>query len=145
MIERYAGGTVPEAAADPGLADGADGLAGLEGRVSELLDRTELTQALEEIWARVRRLNRYVEESRPWELAKDEGERERLDAVLYNLAEGLRVVTLLLLPYMPQTAERLLDALGEPERALAAFGSHGGGRRVERVPPLFPKVDAPEQ
>ncbi len=78
MIERYRDGLVPDAEPDPELAGGADGLDGLEGRVAELLDRAELTQALEEIWVRVRRLNRYVEETRPWDLAKDDAIRPPL-------------------------------------------------------------------
>ena len=54
----------------------------------------------------MRRLNRYVEETKPWELAKDEAQAERLDTVLYNLAEGIRVLALLLHPYMPETSGR---------------------------------------
>src|SRR6478752_705041 len=81
MIERYRDGVVPDAEPDPELTGGEGGLAGLEGRVAELLDRTELTQALEEIWVRVRRLNRYVEETRPWDLAKDVDQAARLDVV----------------------------------------------------------------
>ena len=111
-------------------------------RFSDLLDRAELSQALEEVWALVRRLNRYVEETQPWELAKDEADPERLDEVLYNLAEGLRVTTLLLVPYLPQSAERLLGALAEDSRALAELGSPAGGQKVERIPPLFPKIEA---
>jgi methionyl-tRNA synthetase len=141
MLDRYRDGELPEGEPDPELAGGADGLADLVERVSALLDRAELTQALEEIWMRVRRLNRYVEENRPWDLAKDPGQAGRLDAVLYNLAEGLRVVTLVLHAYMPETADRLLAALGEDGRELAAFGSRGGGQQVEKVPPLFPKIE----
>ena len=85
MIDRYRDGTVPEAEPDPQLAADFEGAA---DRVRDLLDRAELTQALEEIWKLVRRLNQYVEESRPWDLAKDEAQAERLDVVLYNLAEG---------------------------------------------------------
>jgi methionyl-tRNA synthetase len=109
--------------------------------VRELLDRTELTQALEAIWARVRRLNRYVEETRPWDLAKDEDAGEWLDVVLCSLAEGLRVITLLLHAYMPEACDRLLEALGEEDRGLAAFGSGSGGQRVAELPPLFPKIE----
>jgi methionyl-tRNA synthetase len=138
MIDRYRDGVVPEAEAEPELAEG---FAGLPDRVSELFDGVELTQALEEIWKRVRRLNQYVEQSKPWELAKDDADAARLDQVLYGLAEGLRVTTLLLLPYMPETAARLLDALGEPGRELAEFGARAGGQRVEKVPPLFPKLE----
>ena len=101
MVERYRDGAVParrgRRRARPRTSRASS------PRFSELLDRAELTQALEEAWKLVRRLNRYVEETRPWELAKDEADPERLDEVLYNLAEGLRVTTLLLVPYLPQT------------------------------------------
>jgi methionyl-tRNA synthetase len=139
MIHRYRDGVVPEAKVDDALSGE---FAGLVQQVSELIDRTELTQALEAIWQRVRRLNQYVEETRPWDLAKEESEAERLDLVLYNLAEGIRVTTLLLFPYMPETAERLLGALGEPRRELAEIGTHGGGQQIEKLAPLFPKIEA---
>ena len=93
----------------------------------------------------MRRLNRYVEETKPWELAKDDAEAERLDTVLYNLAEGIRVLALLLHPYMPETSGRLLEALAEGNRELDAFGARGGGSAIERIPPLFPKLDRPER
>jgi methionyl-tRNA synthetase len=112
-------------------------------RFSGLLDRVELSQALEEAWRLVRRLNRYVEETRPWDLAKDEADPERLDEVLYNLVEGLRATTLLLVPYLPRTSEQLLTALGEDSRELSDLGARPGGQKVERVPPLFPKIEAP--
>jgi methionyl-tRNA synthetase len=137
MVERYRAGVVPKAAVDAVLAEDFEGVV---PRFCELLDRAELSQALEEAWKLVRRLNRYVEETQPWVLAKDEADPERLDEVLYNLVEGLRVTTLLLVPYLPQTSEHLLSALGEESRALADLGSRPGGRGVERVSPLFPKL-----
>jgi len=141
MIERYRDGVVPEAELDPAIRAGDDGLDGLLERVSGLLDDAELTSALEEVWARVRRLNRYVEESRPWDLAKDPARAADLDRVLYSLAEGLRVLALLLHPYIPVSTASLLEALGEPERALVQPGSRGGGAQVERIPSLFPKLE----
>jgi methionyl-tRNA synthetase len=142
MVDRYREGVVPDSDPDPELARGDDGLDGLPARVRELLDLAELTEALDEIWGRVRRLNRYVEETRPWDLSKQEGEADRLDQVLYSLAEGLRVIALLLHAYMPATGERLLSALREEDRALADFGSRGGGQRIGELDPLFPKIDA---
>jgi methionyl-tRNA synthetase len=136
MIERYREGVVPDAAPDPEL-----GFDGFDGEVRELLDRVEISQALEEIWVRVRRLNRYVEETKPWELAKDDSQAERLDSVLYNLAEGIRFLALLLHPYMPETSGALLDALAEGNRELDAFGARGGGQTIERIGPLFPKLE----
>ncbi len=145
MVARYRGGTVPEAEAQAELAAAFDGA---PQRVRELLDRSELTQALEEIWKLVRRLNQYVEETRPWDLAKKaeaapggEAEEAALDAALYGLTEGLRVTTLLLHAYMPETTARLLDALAEPSRELAEFGSRAGGQVVGQLEPLFPKLD----
>jgi methionyl-tRNA synthetase len=138
MVDRYRDGMVPAAHVDATLAEDFEGAV---ARFSELLDRAELSQALDLVWALVRRLNRFVEEMKPWELAKDEADPERLDEVLYNLAEGLRVTTLLLVPYLPDTSETLLAALDEDGRALGEFGSREGGQKVERVAPLFPKID----
>jgi methionyl-tRNA synthetase len=137
MIGRYRDGVVPEAEAETGLAGD---LEGAPERVRALLDDAELTQALEEIWRQVRRLNQYVEETKPWELSKDESASGRLDSVLYGLAEGLRVNTLLLHAYMPETTGRLLEALQEPSRELADFGSRGGGQKLGELAPLFPKL-----
>ncbi|HEY3828008.1 MAG TPA: methionine--tRNA ligase [Solirubrobacteraceae bacterium] len=137
MVQRYRDGELGAVELDPGLAGDFDGLA---EEVCELLDRAELTQALEVIWWRVRRLNRYVEERAPWTLAKDPGRAGELDGVLASLAEGLRVVSVLLCPYLPVSTTKLLDALGAEERGLAAarFGA-GGVRRVGALEPLFPK------
>jgi methionyl-tRNA synthetase len=136
MVDRYRDGVVPDAEPDSEL-----GLEGLDGQVRELLDRLEISQALEAIWVAVRRLNRYVEEQKPWELAKDDSQAERLDSVLYNLAEGIRFLALLLHPYMPETSGALLDALAEGNRELDAFGARGGGQTIERIRPLFPKLE----
>ena len=89
----------------------ADGLGGLAGdarrrcarRSSERLDRFDITGALDAIWEVVRRLNRYVEETAPWQLAKDEARAAELDRVLYDLADGLRAVAVALAPYLPET------------------------------------------
>jgi methionyl-tRNA synthetase len=137
MLGRYRDGAV-----SPGDPDAVllEDFTGLGERVAAHLDRCELTLALEEIWQRVRRLNRYVEEQAPWQLAKDDARAEDLDRVLRTLLEGLRSVTVLLWPYMPSTAERLLAALGAPDLSLA--GARLGAGAIERVTPiepLFPK------
>ena len=61
--------------------------------------------------------------------------------MLYSLAEGIRVLALLLCPYMPRTSDRLLDALAESRRELDAFGAREGGQTIDRIEPLFPKLD----
>jgi methionyl-tRNA synthetase len=142
MIVRYRDGVLAEGTPDETILGDFDGL---PGRVAELLDRVELTNALDEIWQRVRRLNRYVEEQAPWQLAKDPERTEDLDRVLRTLAEGLRVLSVLLHPYLPDSTERLLATLGAPELSFkgAGFGA-GSIVRVQALEPLFPKKDAGE-
>src|SRR5215207_4343501 len=141
MIERYRDGVVPEAEPPPELAKEFDGLA---EAVKTRLGEVDLTNALDEIWRRVKLLNRYVQDEQPWQLAKDEAQAERLDTVLYGLAEGLRVVSVLLQPFMPESAERLLAALGRDDLSLetARFGALPGGARCGELGQLFPKVEA---
>ncbi len=130
MIERYRDGVVPDAEPDPALVGGEDGFEGLVERVEELLDRAELTQALEEIWERVRRLNRYVEETRPWDLAKDESRcRPTSTGSSTRSPRASASSRCCCTRTCRRPSERLLDALGEPGRELAAFGSRGGGQR----------------
>ncbi len=145
MVRRYRGGVLPVAELDGELVRDFEGLA---EEVSALLDRAELTQALDAIWQRVRRLNRFVEERAPWTLAKDEERAGDLDVALASLAEGVRVVSVLLAPFLPASTERLLDALGAEDRALSAARLGAGGREgsnitprpVGELEPLFPKT-----
>jgi methionyl-tRNA synthetase len=143
MISRYRDGVVPEAEPAAALAPEFDGLV---DTVRELLDRVEPSLALDEIWQRVKRLNRYVQDEEPWKLSKDESESGHLDQVLYSLAEGLRAVSVLLLPFVPASAERLLATLGREESSLdtAHFGALPGGARTSELGQLFPRVEASE-
>ncbi len=138
MLARYREGRVPAVATDAALAADFDGL---DGELAALLDRAELSQALDAVWQRVRRLNRYVEERAPWTLAKDPAQAAALEQTLASLAEGLRVVTVLLHPYMPASTEALLGALGRPQLAYAEarFAAEGWGGAVAPLEPLFPK------
>jgi methionyl-tRNA synthetase len=125
-------------ATDPSLMSGFQGLT---ADVATLLDRLEVTQALELIWQRVRRLNRYVEERAPWQLARDPSNAAALDETLASLAEGVRVVSVLLHPYIPASSARLLEAIGAPrfEYDAASFSPHVAGGSVSALEPLFPK------
>ncbi|MFZ1154005.1 MAG: methionine--tRNA ligase [Solirubrobacteraceae bacterium] len=142
MIVRYRDGVLPTAELDGELSND---FAGLSERVSELIDGVELTSALDEIWKHVRRLNRYVEEQAPWQIAKHPERSQELDRVLGTLAEGLRVVSVLLHPYLPDSTVRLLATLEAPDLSLAgaSFGA-GSVQRVQPLRPLFPKKDAGE-
>jgi methionyl-tRNA synthetase len=138
MIRRYRDGVVPDVPTDPAMAADFDGLV---ERVCALLDRAEVHTALEEIWQRVRRCNRYVEERAPWALARDPAAAGQLDQTLASLAEAMRVISVLLAAYMPTSTSRLLDALDAPDTSIAAagFAGRGGGRTVAGLEPLFPK------
>jgi methionyl-tRNA synthetase len=138
MILRYRDGVVPEVDTDPDLASEFDGLA---QQVCDLMDAAEVSTALELIWRRVRRCNRYVEERAPWQHAKDPAAAGELDRTLASLAEGLRVVSVLLAPYLPGGVETLLEALGANDVAIetARFGAHAGGNTVAAIAPMFPK------
>jgi methionyl-tRNA synthetase len=139
MVHRYRDGVPAQVALD-GELDGE--FAGLAEEVRWLIDRAELTGALELIWQRVRRLNRYVEERAPWQLAKDEGAARQLDTVLSTLVAGIRVLAVLLHPYLPASTDRLLDALGVRERSLECArwdSAEALGAPLGELAPLFPK------
>src|ERR687892_2300087 len=143
MIGRYRDGTVPDAAPPASLAREFEGIS---EAVHRRIDDIELTGGLDEIWQRIKRLNRYVQDEQPWQLAKDEAQADRLDQVLYSLAEGLRVVSVLLHPFMPGSTERLLGALGREDLSLddARLGAVGGGAQLGEVGQLFPRGEASE-
>ena len=137
MARRYRDGELPNGDLDATLA--AD-FEGLPERVADLIDRAALTEALDEIWQRVRRLNRYVEEQAPWQIAKDDTRADELDTTLRSLLEGLRAVTVLLHPFMPGSTTKVLAALSQPgtDYPQARFGAGEGGP-VGELEPLFPK------
>jgi methionyl-tRNA synthetase len=139
MVHRYREGVVPEGRPDAAL--GGD-FADLREEVAALIDRAELTQALDVIWQRVRRLNRYVEERAPWQLAKDEGNVAELDSVLYSMVNGLRIVAILLVPYLPRSMETLLGALNAGPSLQSAHWDAGSasGEPIARIDSLFPKA-----
>ena len=137
MVHRYRDGTVPDAEPDSGLAAELDAMA---GEICALLDGADLSGALDAAWQRVRRLNRYVEEQAPWTLAKDEALAADLDRVLSSLAEGLRVVAVVLHPWLPESTEKLLAALGAPEIELDGARMQAGRLgAIAKLAPLFPK------
>jgi methionyl-tRNA synthetase len=137
MVRRYRDGRVPSAAPDGELRALFDGV---DEEVARRIDAIDLTGALETIWQRVRALNRYVETTAPWKLAK-EGDDERLDVALAGLVEGIRTLAVLLHATLPEATGKLLTALGD-ERThweCARFGAGAAAAEVEALEPLFPK------
>ena len=141
MIARYRDGQLPDAAWDSPFRAQLDALA---RDVPARLDEWDLSGALEAIWQVIRSLNRYVEERAPWQLAKDDSQREELDRTLYDLADGLRAVAIALGAFLPETAGRILASLGQPadlgwERV--AYGQAAAVDGIEAAKPLFPRVE----
>lgn len=144
MIARYRGGTLARATSES--SEVAAFLEPLADDVAARLDAFDLTGALERIWEVVRALNRHVEATAPWQLAKDDARAPELDGVLYDLADGLRAVAVALAAYLPGTSARILGALGQPV-ALdwdgVAYGRTVAVSGIEPAQPLFPRVDEP--
>src|SRR5438874_6073574 len=119
---------------------------GLQRDVAADLDRFEITTALDRIWEFVRWLNRYVTERKPWELAKDDDRRDELTGVLHDLADGLRISAIALASYVPDAADSILAALGQPaavewDRVVAGRLEPASG--IRGAEPLFPRIEAP--
>jgi methionyl-tRNA synthetase len=143
MIARYREGRIAPGARNDQLASA---LENLRATLVARFDAFDLTGALEDAWEIVRLLNRHVEESAPWQLAKDEAKTDELASVLYDLADGVRAVTVALSPYLPQTAPRILGAFRQPvDLSLdqVAYGKTGVTEGIEAAQPLFPRVDLP--
>jgi methionyl-tRNA synthetase len=140
MIARYRGGELRVVAGSPPWS-----AADLAGDVAERLDDFDVTGALDSIWTFVRGLNRYVEATAPWQLAKHETKADDLDEVLYNLADGLTAAAVAVAAYIPATAPRILRALGQPEELAwerVRPGTAEEARGIVPSPPLFPRIEA---
>ncbi|MBQ8823000.1 MAG: methionine--tRNA ligase [Lachnospiraceae bacterium] len=150
MSNKYFGGVV----ADKGVVDEAID-SDLKAVVTSALPKVKAKMAdlkvadsLTEIFAIFKRLNKYIDETEPWVLAKDEAKHDRLSTVLYNLVEGITVGASLLAPFMPETAEKIVSQLNTQVREfdqLETFGLYESGNKVTETPEiLFARLDMKE-
>ncbi len=147
MIEKYHGGVVThkegtEAVDKEFIALVNETVAGY----SDAMDHMELNQAIKDVWNLIGRANKYIDETAPWILAKDPAQAERLQAVMYNLAEALRIIAILIAPFVPVTAPKIYEqlGLGKPESffmADAVWGKLATGTKVQKGEPLFPRIE----
>ncbi|MDE6589101.1 MAG: methionine--tRNA ligase, partial [Oscillospiraceae bacterium] len=149
MAEKYFGGRLPEARqANPELDDSLISLVtGLRGRYEEQMEKFQFHNALEEIFKVIQRANKYIDENAPWALAKDmEANGTRLATVLYNLLEAVRVCAVLLIPFMPESCEKIFAQIGADESARTwdsaeQWGILPAAVAVTKGENLFPRID----
>ena len=150
MINKYFDGKIPYIGEEISEEDRKlrDTAVSLVDRVEEHMDALRLSDALEEIFKLVSACNKYIDVTMPWELAKDEKKRAILGSVMYHLAEGLRVIAVLLTPFMPTTSQKILQELGVGEPSMTNyqsakdFGLIQPQTQVAAKPEtLFPRID----
>jgi methionyl-tRNA synthetase len=146
MIEKYNSGTVPPAGKEEGTDKELIELAlATATKVEEHMNRFSFSLALEDIWALIRRTNKYIDETTPWLLAKNAADKERLNAVLHNLAESLRIVSVLIHPFMHTTSARIRKQLGlwfaDPEWNDTQIFHMMDGENVKKGDAIFPRMD----
>jgi methionine--tRNA ligase len=147
MVDKYFGGTLP---ADREAGDfDAELIAeakGLVAKVDEFMDKTQINNALAEIFKVVSRANKYIDETAPWVLGKDESKKARLATVLYNLLETIRIVSTLLSNFMPTTMPKVWEQIGAAESDITyenagKFGVLPADVTVHRGEIIFPRID----
>lgn len=146
MTNKYFGGVIQA----PSEAEDVDGelkdtAINTVKKVDELLSTYRVSDALEAIFSLAKRSNKYIDETMPWALAKDESKKERLGTVLYNLLESIRFISVLISPFMPETAEKIMQQMNcsvNSYDSLSSFGALEAGTSVGEAKPLFGRIDA---
>ncbi|WP_294589163.1 methionine--tRNA ligase [uncultured Ruminococcus sp.] len=151
MVDKYFGGTLPtdreEGEFDAELIAEAKGLV---AKVDEFMDKTQINNALAEIFKVVSRANKYIDETTPWVLGKDESKKARLATVLYNLLETIRIVSTLLSNFMPTTMPKVWEQIGAAEGDITyenagKFGVLPADVTVHRGEIIFPRIDVDKE
>lgn len=147
MLNKYFEGTLPEAtditAVDTAFI--AQFPAAVQ-TVDEQMNSLAFNKSLQTIWTLISAANKYIDETAPWTLAKDEALKARLGTVMYNLLEAVRMIALLVAPFMPDTAASILRTLGDAEADISlegndAWGGLQAGTTIEKAQPLFPRIE----
>lgn len=144
MVEKYKDGILPSPIKKEEIDESLIQIAtNAAGNVEKNMDKLNYSQALEEIWKLIRRTNKYIDETTPWILAKED--KDRLGTVLYNLVESIRIVSILINPFMENTSKLILAQLGLKEKVnwedAKEWGKMKIGAKIERGDVLFPRLD----
>ncbi len=145
MNNKYFDGVIQAPSASEDIDEELKKMAlGTLGEVTKLLDTYKVSDALSKIFDLAKRCNKYIDETMPWALAKDEEKKERLGTVLYNLIEGIRFIAVLLKPFMPETSNKILEQINTNVNTLESLGEFGAvkaGDKVGVAVPLFSRLD----
>ena len=147
MVEKYFGGSITGELVYSDADDDIKAMSSLTAKAVEgYLDNLQFSNALSEIWKFISRTNKYIDETMPWALAKDEAKQGRLAAVLYNLCEAIRIISVFIEPFMPYTAAEIRKQTGIPTDVTSwgsvyTFGLLPEGFRVAKGPSIFPRLD----
>ncbi len=148
MIDKYFGGVIPSGRAAGEFDEELKKLVmQTPDKVEEYMDKLQFSAALTETWKAISRTNKYIDETMPWVLAKDSEKAPRLAEVMYNLAESLRIVSILLQPFMPETPAKIWHQLGlTDEKSVAwesakTWGGYPEGTAVNKGEIIFPRID----
>ena len=151
MVEKYFGGTLPTERESAPVDDELINMAtSLREKIAKLMDETQLSNALAEIFKVISRANKYIDETTPWILGKDESKKARLASVLYNLLEAIRISTTLLSCFMPTTMPKVWEQIGA-DKELITYENAGKFNvlpldvTVHKGPALFPRIDADKE
>ena len=149
MNNKYFGGVISNPGVNEPVDDDLKAVAlAMHEKVDAKMEKLRVADAITEVFTLLRRCNKYIDETEPWKLAKDETKQDRLATVLYNLMEGIRMAAVALSAYLPDTSARILDMLGTQERDYLKLDQFGlletGGKVVEKPEILFARVDIKE-
>ncbi|WP_454964811.1 methionine--tRNA ligase [Filifactor alocis] len=147
MVEKYTDGIVMEYNASTEFDESLETIINeLFKKFDEAMENMQFNEAFEELWKLVRRANKYIDETMPWKLAKDDTKQEELRSVLYHLIETLRVVAVYLRPMLTITSDKILEQINIPVEeatldSVKVFGGYPFGTKVKRGENLFPRLD----
>ena len=149
MNNKYFGGVISNPGVNEPVDDDLKAVAlAMHEKVDAKMEKLRVADAITEVFTLLRRCNKYIDETEPWKLAKDETKQDRLATVLYNLMEGIRMAAVALAAYLPDTSAKILDMLGTQERDYLKLDQFGlletGGKVVEKPEILYARVDIKE-
>ena len=149
MNNKYFGGVISNPGVNEPVDDDLKAVAlAMHEKVDAKMEKLRVADAITEVFTLLRRCTKYIDETEPWKLAKDETKQDRLATVLYNLMEGIRMAAVALAAYLPDTSAKILDMLGTQERDYLKLDQFGlletGGKVVEKPEILFARVDIKE-